>query len=220
MSLQAAVDTLYRFYEPLPRPPRDPFAYFLWEVLSAETVPAKRDAAFAAFKKIPALTPDALWRTPQARIEAAVALAGPYREQRLQALRTGVDRFRRTAGLAAAISGPLRGAWRALRSLPHPGEVTARRMLLFTSNHWVFPVDLPVARVAERLGYSSSTGDLRRRARAVRQALRPELPADVDALRWTFLYLSHHGSATCVERDPHCSVCPLDCPYGRRATRP
>ena len=40
--------------------------------------------------------------------------------------------------------------------------------------------------------------------------------------RRAFVYLHHHGGATCTESDPHCAVCPLlvDCAYGKsRASR-
>ena len=45
-----------------------------------------------------------------------------------------------------------------------------------------------------------------------------ELPADVEAYRDAFVYLSHHGGTTCTEADPHCSVCPLvdDCAEGKQ----
>ena len=61
-------------------------------MLSVHSTPRKRDAAFGALKRIRALTPDAMWRAPQKKLEESVALAGPYAEQRLRALRTGVDR--------------------------------------------------------------------------------------------------------------------------------
>jgi endonuclease III len=218
MNVRAAVETLRHFYGRLPQPPADPFAYFVWEMLSAETVPGKRDAAFAALKKIPALTPDAMWRVPQARLDAAIGLAGPYREQRVQALRAGVDRFRRSPRLASVVDGPLRAALLALRALPHLGEAGTRRMLLFTGNHCVVPVDARVGRVAARLSGDARLAAAQRRDRLVQRAMRRELNGDVAGVRRTFLYLAHHGSATCIERDPHCGVCPLlaECPHGQR----
>jgi len=79
-------------------------------------------------------------------------------------------------------------------------------------------VDARIARVAARLGYGVTTEDLTRRARSVQRRLARELPSDIDGLRETVLYLLHHGSTTCSERDPHCGVCPLarECPYGQR----
>ena len=85
-----------------------------------------------------------MWRAPQKKLEDSVALAGPYAEQRLRALRTGVDRFRRRPDLPDVIRGPLVGARRALKGLPQMGEGGAHRMLLFAADHPVLPVDLPI----------------------------------------------------------------------------
>jgi endonuclease III len=215
--LETLIDELQRFYGSLPSPPRDPFGLFVWEVLSVRSAPRKRDAAFRALKKIRALTPDALSRAPQKGLEAGVALAGSYAEQRLGALRSGADRFRRSPRLSQAIRGPLPDARRALRGLPQIGQDAAHRMLLFAADHCVLPVDVLLCRVARRLGYGNPTAPAGTAARSVRRALEAELGADVAAFRRTFLYLSHHGESTCTENDPHCSVCPVrgDCPQGR-----
>lgn len=218
--LELLVSKLQSFYGLLPSPPRDPFALFVWEVLSHHTTPGRRDAAYARLKRIPALTPDAMWRAPQKKLEEAVSLAGPYVEQRLRALRTGVALFRRIPGLSSAIKGPMRTARRALKPLPQPDEGGARRMLLFAADHPGMPVDTRVARVARRLGYGTSSADLRQSARSVERALRRQQPSTVEGCRRALLYLSHHGAVTCTERDPHCQVCPLlpDCPEGLKRT--
>ena len=95
------VDALQKFYGALPSPPRDPFGLFVWEVLSVHATPRKRDAAFGALRRIRALTPDSLTRAPKKKLEESVALAGSYTGQRLQALKTGADRFRRIPQLSA-----------------------------------------------------------------------------------------------------------------------
>lgn len=216
--LETLLTALQSFYGALPKPPRDPFTLFVWEVLSAHSTPRKRDAALAALKRIRALTPDAMWRAPQKKLEQSVALAGPYAENRLQALRTGVDLFRRSPNLPAVIRGPLPAARRALKPLPQLGETGAHRVLLFAADHSILPVDARVNRVGRRLGYGEAGDDFKRQARSVQEALTRELPASVDAFRRAFLYLSHHGGATCTESDPHCAVCPLlnDCPEGKK----
>ena len=209
---------LQTFYGALPRLPRDPFTLFVWEVLSVHSTPRKRDAALAALKRIPALTPDSMWRAPQKKLEESVKLAGPYTDSRLQALRTGVDVFRRTPKLTALIRGPLLAARRAVKPLPQLGESGAHRMLLFAADHPVLPADARVTRVGRRLGYGEAHEEFRKQSRSVQDALARELPPAVDAFRRTYLYLSHHGGATCTEADPHCVVCPLlkDCPEGQR----
>jgi endonuclease-3 len=216
--LEGLLAALQNFYGALPAPPRDPFTLFVWEVLSVHSTPRKRDAALAALKRIPALTPDAMWRAPQKRLEESVKLAGPYSENRLAALRTGVDVFRRSPNLPAMIRGPLLAARRALKPLPQLGETGAHRMLLLAADQQILPVDARVSRVGRRLGYGEPHEEFRKQSRSVQDALTRELPRTVDAFRRAFLYLSHHGAATCTEADPHCGVCPLlkDCPAGRR----
>jgi endonuclease-3 len=198
-------------------PPRDPFAIFVWEVLSTHSTARKRQAALNGLKQIRALTPDTMWRAPQAKLEAAVGLAGPYVEQRLRALRTGVELFHRSPHLPAVIKGPVPAALKALKPLPQMGDGGAFRMLLFAGEHPVLPVDAALSRVARRLGYGDEGGDFRRTARSIRHALAAELPATSAMYGQGYLYLSHHGRSTCTETSPHCSICPLlgDCSHGQ-----
>jgi endonuclease III len=219
--LEQQLNVLQAFYGVLSRPPQDPFMLFVWEVLSAHATPRKRDAAMSALKRIPALTPDAMWRAPKKKLEDSVALTGPYLEQRMNALRTGAEIFRRAPQLPATIRGPLVAARRALKPLPQLGEAGAHRMLLFAADHQILPVDSRVSRVGLRLGYGEAGADYRRTARSVQQALTQELSSDTETFRRAFLYLSHHGAATCTERDPHCTICPLlkECPEGKKRTR-
>jgi endonuclease-3 len=215
--LQMLLSRLRRFYGLLPAPPRDPFAIFLWEALSVRTTPARRDAALGALKRLRVLTPDAMWRAPQKKLADAVALAGPYQEQRLRALRIGVDLFRRSPTLPAVIRGPLGPARRALKPFPHLGDAYAQRMLLFAADRCVLAVDAHVSRVGRRLGYGQGSDGARKSSRSVQRALSRELAHDADGFRRASVYLSHHALATCTERDPHCHVCPLlqDCPEGK-----
>jgi endonuclease-3 len=126
--------------------------------------------------------------------------------------------FRRSPTLPSIIRGPLLAARRALKPLPQLGEAGAHRMLLFAADHPVLPADARVTRVGKRLGYGDSFPDFRKQSRSVQDALTRELPASVAEFRRAFLYLSHHGGATCTEGDPHCPICPLlsDCPEGQR----
>jgi endonuclease III len=209
---------LRKFYGLLPSPPSDPFVLFVWEVLTVHSTPRRRDAAMAAFKRARVLTPDAMWRAPQKTLEQTVALAGPYAEQRLQRLRTGVDLFRRSPDLPEIIRGPLPAARRALKPFPVLGEGGAHRMLLFAADHPVLPVDARVSRVGRRLGYGEQHGDFKKTARSVQAAMVSELPLDVETYRHAYVYAAHHGALTCTEAEPHCVVCPLaaECPEGQR----
>jgi endonuclease III len=202
------VSSLERFYGPLPVPPADPFRCFVWEALGMQTTAVRRDAAYSALQRIPALTPDAMFRAPRARLTAAIALAGPYQEQRLAALLGGVAQFRRQPGLASVIRGPLRGARRALQALPRLADASVTRVLLFGGNHLVMPIDRNLVRLCVRMGTTRGTGSPVSVARGVRQAIQRALPADPAAFKRASLYLGHHSVQTCTD-DPHCVVCPL-----------
>jgi endonuclease III len=212
------LDALRRFYGTLGMPPRDPFILFVWEVLSAQAIPHKRDAALAALKRIRALTPDAVARAPQKKLEEAVALAGPYLDQRMRAIRAGADRFRRNPGLAESIRGRLGPARRAVKALPQMVDGGAQRMLLLGGGHLVFPLDARVARVARRLGCGGPPSQRVART-ALRKAIVGELPPSAGAYARAYVYLAHHATTTCTERAPHCAICPLveGCP-GRERT--
>jgi endonuclease III len=220
--LEALVGALKTFYGTLPTPPSDAFRLFVWEMLSVHAVPHKRDAAMAALKRNRALTPDAMWKVAQKKLEDSVRLAGPYLEQRLATLRTGVDIFRRTPSLPKIIEGPLPAARKSLKDLPRMGEGNAYLMLLFAGGHSVLPVDARVSRVACRLGYGEKQSTFSKTARSVREAVAAELPETFEAYCRAYVYLEHHGASTCTEADPHCHVCPLldECPEGKtRETR-
>jgi endonuclease III len=196
------MDRLERFYGPLPLPPEDPFALYVWEVLGVRTTPSRRDAAMGALRRIPALTPDSMGKAPRAKLEKAVGLAGPYREERLRALTSGVDVFKRNRDLPTRLRRDIDTAKEALTLLPHLAAVSGDRLLLFAGRHPVFPSDPDVTRVLARLQHHAD------------EAI-DQLGSVLTAVQRGAIYLSHHGRSTCVESDPLCHICPLQskCPY-------
>jgi endonuclease-3 len=201
-----AMHRLERFYGPLPQPPEDPFALYVWEVLGIHTTAARRDAAMSALRRIPALTPDSMARAARAKLEAAVALAGPYREERLRAVAAGIDAFKRQRDLSDRLRGDIATARDSLALLPHLTSVSAQRLLLFAGGHAVLPDDPHLWRVLERLDG--------------RDSIARELGGVLTAIQRAALYLSHHGRSTCLESDPMCHICPLraGCPFPKGAT--
>jgi len=214
--LSSQVAELQRFYGLLPLPPTEPFALFAWEVLSRKALPASRDAAMANLRKVHVLTPDAVVRAPRATLEAALAPAGAL-ELRLDALRAGAETFRRNRNLPATIRGRLNPARRSLRLLGQLDAAGVHRMLLFGGDHPIVPADPRLFRVAARLGYVSAE---KRVVRSARHELGVLLGNDPHVLRRAVVYLTHHGSLTCTDREPHCRVCPLasECPASDSST--
>ncbi len=209
------VARLSSFYGPLAPPPGDAFGVFLWSVLGMRTTDGRRDAALAALRKVPAMTPDSVRRLGRGRLESIVRLCGPFVDERLAALETGVDLFRRRRDFETELAGPLRQAWLAAKDLPHLGEAGAARLLLFASPHAVVPVDQAMCRLTVRLGLTKPRSAARRAVRETRRALSATLPTEITARRQAVLYLAHHAQSTCVDGEPHCAVCPLsaECAY-------
>jgi endonuclease-3 len=209
MTLSDLLPPLVRFYGPLPHPPSDAFGAYIWEVLGMKTTAGRRDAALAALRRVPAMTPDSIKKIGRGRLEAVVRLCGPFVDERLSAIETGVDVFRRRRDLPERLHGSLRTAWLVIRDLPHLGEAGAARVLLFASPHALVPVDAAMTRLALRLGLVDETANVKRLARTVRRVVGRALPDDVALRRQAALYLAHHAQSTCVEVEPHCGICPI-----------
>ena len=212
------IERLALFYGPLPAPPADPFAYYVWEILGTRTAPGRREAAMAALRRVPALTPDSLRKLPRGRLEAIVRQCGPFADERIAALDVGAAVFTRQPHFARRLRGPLRESLLAARDLPHLGRAGALRLLMFSGTSAVIPLDGGLARVALRLGCGEETANLTRLVRGVRRALHSVMPADAGARRRAVQYLSRHAEHTCLDT-PHCTVCPLSasCPFAQRS---
>jgi len=208
---------LRAFYGPLAPPPRELFAFFVWDVVSARTLPARRDLAWQAIKRLPALTPDAMFRASKADLEQALAPVGAV-EQRIEQLKNGSGHFRRHRDLAQRVSGPLPGAVRALADVPHLSPPARVRALLFAGGHALAPVDDGVARVLGRV--RGVTGPKARVRRETRRWLFQACRGDRDLLGDAVVLLAHHAGQACPDQAPHCTVCPLapDCAHARRPT--
>jgi endonuclease III len=201
-------------------PPDDPFGYFVWEVLGTRTSAGRRDAALAALRRVPALTPDGLRKLPRGRLEAIVRLCGTLAEERLAALEAGVRVFERQPRIVERLRGPLREAWPAARDLPRVGHAGAVALLLFAGSSRLVPVDEGLARVVTRLGLVEPVENRRRLLRTARRVLDALLPSAIRDRRRAVFYLRHHAEHACAPVNPHCGVCPLqlECREGLRRT--
>lgn len=212
------VERLGAFYGPLAPPPRDLFGFVVWEILSARTLPARRDLAWTALKRLPALTPDAVFRAATADLQQALAML-PGRDERIDDLRAASGHLRRHRDLEARVAGPLPGAVRVLADMPGLPPAARVRALLFAGAHAVAPADDGIVRVVARLRglAEASPRGLRRRAR---RALALDCAGDVELLRQATVVLAHHAAHACADTAPHCGLCPLAAGCRHAATRP
>jgi endonuclease III len=211
------LDRLEAFYGRLPEPPSEAYPHFLWQVLSLNAPPQARDAAFLALRRIPALTPDAVWKAAPARVEAALLLAGPHSPERRRLLAAGTEVFRRRRDIDRLLGGPAIAARRVLRWLGPLNPHVAHWLLLFAGDHPILPLDPRICRVGWRLGWGEASEQTRLWQRKTRQALSRSAGDDVATLRRAATRLAHHAAAACSETAPRCGICPLGGRCLRRA---
>ena len=232
------ISKLREFYGLLPQPPSDPFQFFVWEILSDNALPARRDLAWLALRRIPALTPDAMARTSQKELLDVMRLIGPQPDERIERIRatTGeMKRHRDAFDPDTLRTKGIRFAARAFRRLTHLPREVVDRASLYAAGYSILPLDDAAARVVARIEGTAIpasqgaegfilkralyAGRLRQQRRDARKTLAAALPRDVDAYRDAVLYLRHHAQNTCLAVAPHCKVCPLlpVCAFGRQA---
>jgi endonuclease III len=206
------IHALHEFYGLQPTPPADLFQFFAWEILSDQALPARRDLAWQALRRIPALTPDAMFRAPAGDLLDAIGTAGPHREEKLERIRAVVGDFKRHRDELSherLSRAGLIGAARALRRLDHVPAPVRARALLFAVGQPVLPMDEDALRVVARLMGAPHS----RRRSAARRWLSGRVATDLAGCRDAIVYLRHHAQHTCLRVGPHCGVCPLahDC---------
>ena len=209
------LDALKQFYGLQPTPPGDLFQFFVWEILSEHALPARRDLAWQALRRLPALTPDAMFRVPAKDLLDVLPPGGPGGsgrsgggEERIERLRALVGEFKRhrdVLQMETLQRVSLLNAARALRRLEHTPRDARTRALLFALGRVVLPLDAEVNRVISRLMGMPKN---RQRARA-RRWLRNRLATEISGYRAATIYLRHHALHTCLPVAPHCGVCPL-----------
>jgi endonuclease III len=214
------IHALREFYGLQATPPADLFQFLVWEILSEQALPARRDLAWQALKRIPALTPDAMFRAPAKALLDAVGMAGPHREAKVERLHATVGEFQRHRSeldVETLRHRSVLGAGRALRRLAHVPPTVRARAHLFALNAQVLPIDADINRVLRRLMGEPQS---RNRSRS-RRWLSSQLPPDLAALRDAVVYLRHHAQHTCLKVAPHCGVCPLraGCQYANSEKR-
>jgi endonuclease III len=202
------IQTLREFYGLQAMPPADLFQFFVWEIISEQALPARRDLAWQQLRRIPALTPDALFRVPVKELLDAVGVAGPHREDKVERLRAITGEFRRhrdILSVEALSHAHMVAAVRALRRLDQVPRTVRARAILFAVGALVLPIDPEINRVVGRL---MGTPTNRRRS-AARRWLAERVPLDLPHYREAVIYLRHHALHTCLTVGPHCGVCPL-----------
>ncbi len=210
MKLPQIITTLQRHYGK-PKPPRvvDPFQMVLYESVAYLVDDARRDRAWAAFKKLVgprARAADILDADPGDVLEA-IKDGGLFPSQRVEKLRRAarlcLDSF--DGDLGPLLAGPLKKARNGLKKFPGIGQPGADKILLYARVARGLALDSNALRVLLRLGFGSPQGGYAAQYRSVQDASAPELKPDFDWLIAASQLLRRHGQQICTRSSPGCA---------------
>jgi len=189
--------------------PKDPFQVLITAVLSQATADRNTERAFRNLSRKFSITPKDLASARVEEIEAAIRVAGLYRNKSKvikELSRVVLEKF--SGSLDFIHSLPLEEARKTLIGLSGVGPKTADVVLMFCAGKPTIPVDTHVNRVSKRLGLAPPEADYE----GVRKALQ-SLYSPKDYLPVHLLLISL-GRRHCKARNPLCRSCPVNmlCP--------
>ena len=189
--------------------PKDPFQVLIMTVLSQATADRNSERAFRNLSKRFPISPKNLASARVEEIEAAIRVAGLYRNKSKvikELSRLIVEKFGGSLNFIHSL--PLEEARKTLICLPGVGPKTADVVLIFCAGKPTLPVDTHVNRVSKRLRLVPPDADYE----GVRGALQSlYLPKDYLPVHLLLISL---GRRYCKARNPLCKSCPVNmlCP--------
>lgn len=189
--------------------PKDPFQVLIMTVLSQATADRNSERAFRNLSKRFPIYPKNLAGARVEEIEAAIRVAGLYRNKSKvikELSRLILEKFGGSLNFIHSL--PLEEARKTLICLPGVGPKTADVVLIFCAGKPTLPVDTHVNRVSRRLRLVPPDADYE----GVRGALQSlYLPKDYLPVHLLLISL---GRRYCKARNPLCKSCPVNmlCP--------
>ena len=188
---------------------QDPFETLIVTIISQNTADVNTEKAFNCLSKHFEINPEALSKAKIGEIEAAIRVAGLYKNKAKTIRQVStVIHGKYADSMQPILSLPLEEARKTLMDFSGIGPKTADVVLLFSAGQPTIPVDTHVNRVAKRLEFAPQKGDYE----AVRTSLQALFkPSDYLAVH---LLLIAHGRKTCKAQRPLCQVCAVNvyCP--------
>ena len=218
--LQEVVCTLESHYgKPPPVRFTDPLSLIIYENIGYLVSDEKRDAAFAALRRVVGLKPTKILSAPMKTLLQITRLGGIHAELRAARLQEiaqiALKEF--SGDLTSIIQHSVTQAIKELKRFPSIGVPGAEKILLFTKAHPILALDSNGLRVMLRLGFGSEGKSYSASYSSVRAAVKDQLGQNCDFLISTHLLLRKHGKELCRTNNPACTECPMKhaCKYYR-----
>jgi endonuclease-3 related protein len=187
-------------------PARTPFEMIVGAILTQNTAWTNVERAIANLRRERLLTPVALERVPQRRLERLIRSSGYFR-QKARKLKAFVQFLRREFGasLARMFRTPTPELRERLLAVHGIGRETADSILLYAGGHGVFVVDAYTKRILARHGLAREKAAYEE----VRSLFESSLPADITIYNEFHGLIVNVGKNWCRTQKPRCEECPL-----------
>lgn len=184
---------------------REPFKTLVRTIISQNTAHRNTSKAFENLSKQFSITPEALAKGKQNKIEQSLKVAGLYRNKAKrikQVSKIILEEF--DGDLTSILSMPLEEARKTLIQFPGVGPKTADVLLLFSGEKPTIPIDTHVNRVSKRLGLAPKKGGYEDIRKSLQELYTPK---DYLAVHVLLILL---GRNYCKARNPLCRQCPVN----------
>ena len=222
--LAAVLDRLEVFYGPQqPTWPTDPYEFLVWWYCGYPASDDRCAKGWAGLTSAVRNDPEAILRTPAAKLAAALKPGGMVPELRAERLKEITMRVRDQYGgnLRAALTGPLSQARKALKTFPSIADPGADRILLFAGIAPLAAVPSNCPHVLVRILYGLERESYVVNYRDAQRAIVEEVPETFEARQRAFLLVKRHGQEICKTKNPKCGECAVrkTCAYFAGHTR-
>lgn len=222
MKLTKLLERLEKFYgKPKPPSPTDPYEMILHRISGYPQSDANCDKGFAALKKEIGLSPEKIFKAPDAKLREAMRAGGivpEIRALRLKEITARVlDEFKGDRKFLQKMTPA--EAKKVLKQLPTIGDSGAEKILLYSGMAPVAAVPINAVHVLARLGFGHEYKNWGASYKSVQEALSAEVPEEIKPRLRAYLLLKQHGQALCKSARPKCEECPVsaECLYYKKA---
>ena len=199
---------------------RDPFLLGAWYILGQHSRRNGQARAFEALRRAKGTSPGHVLDLAPEKLATICQLAGPYEDARAKELHAFADDIEDKCGqdFAKLFEKPLAAVRAFLEGELKKPKPFVDFLLMYTG----FPVlalDVPIMRLAQRLGYSRAKSDKPsdKLYKELQKALEAEVPKNSEWLIRAHGGLHRLGVEIC-QPVPRCLSCPLlkECPYPKK----
>jgi endonuclease-3 len=203
---------LKKYYGPPAMPPaKSVFELVIWENACYLLPDERRAAVFERLRNQVGIDAKAILKADPYILLALATMGGMRPKVRVfrwqEIARITMSHF--DGDLDQILNLPYAQAKKALKQFPNIGDPGAEKILMFCGASPGLPLEWNGLRVLTRIGYGRWQKNYGAAYRSVQEALKPELPRQVETIAQAHLLLRQLGKEICRDKSPQCYECPV-----------